>query len=267
MATATKVLCQSCGAKNRSGVERCAVCTRPLTVNAGTTQLQFENQLYGRPVRTAKPPRGEIHPVLVVVSVIAVILGLNYFVIGWGPAFAHRPEAVVPGEMWLPFHGTDWSANLPHDSISDTVITPTGQAERVWAGVDDVGQTVIGGQSLAPGLAARGNFDLVTVVTVTAGTAPAELSAAAASMVQASLPGTQLSRVTVTPIPRPAVGTEVKVIATFVGGSPLRGSGTVLSRVISVGGRAYVLSTFTHDGTSADLQDRLVAGFRTDAAR
>ena len=58
-----------------------------------------------------------------------------------------------------------------------------------------------------------------------------------------------------------------RLIATFVGGSPLRGSGTVLSRVISVGGRAYVLSTFTHDGTSADLQDRLVAGFRTDAAR
>ena len=32
--------------------------------------------------RTAKPPRGEIHPVLVVVSVIAVILGLIAFVIG-----------------------------------------------------------------------------------------------------------------------------------------------------------------------------------------
>lgn len=267
MAVATTVNCQSCGTKNDATLDRCRICTRQLSTE-DPVQAAFEDDLYSRPVRAKKLKFGEMHPVAIVLAFAAIALMVNYQFLGYGPSWAHRPETVVPGSSWRPYDGSDWSASLPADGGSGAVPGPTGSTERAWAGVDESWDTVAGGGALSPASAARAESDLIATVVVTAAAAPQDLSGSADAMVAAALPGTTLSNVSVRQIARPEYGEQINVVANFNGGLPSGGgSGSVVARLISIGDRAYVVATFTKNGTEADIQNKMLTSFRTSAGR
>lgn len=232
-----------------------------------STQAAFEEDLYSRPVRQGKLAIGDLHPVAVVLLLVAVIGLVNYQFLGYGPEWAHKATVVPAGSSWRGFHGEGWSASLPPDLGSDSVAGPTGAMHRTWAGIDSHWDTVAGGGTLPPAAARRASTDLVAEVVVAVGSAPPDATAAAAQLVTAALPGSTISDVKATIAPKDAHDQTINVTASFDGGISVSSHGGVLARIYVDDNTYYLVSTFTKDGNASDIHDKLVTGFAVASAR
>ena len=265
MAAATRLKCPTCGAKNDADATRCGVCTRALDLDRSPTQAAYAEVLYANPVRDserAKPWIGRTWIALLVVLLAAMV---NYQWWGQGPDWAHRPELRIErGATWRTVSETAaFTIAFPAEARIDLIDTPFGTAERAVAGVDERWVT---DRSATNGITQQkvaSDDDVDSTVVAVAVGAPAELTEdAALSLVGATLPGVALSAPDVRPVVEPSYGTQLNIDAKFTGGLGSADRGRVRARVISYDDEVFVVATFTKGSIDAELQSRLVAGFR-----
>ena len=101
-----KVKCPLCGAKNQKDARRCAICTRPLANDPLPSQAVYDEALWSTKIAT-KRSRQRTNPYLLLVTAVAVALLANYFVLGYGPSWAHEPDAARSSRATLSIEPAD----------------------------------------------------------------------------------------------------------------------------------------------------------------
>ncbi len=265
MATATRLKCPTCGAKNDADAARCGVCTRALDLDGSPTQAAYAEVLYANPVRDSEKATPWIGPVWIALLVILLGAMVNYQWWGQGPDWAHRPELRIErGATWRTVSETTaFTIAFPAEARIDMIDTPAGTAERAVAAVDDRWVTV---RPATNGITQQkvASDDVVesTVVAI-AVSAPGELTEdAALALVGSTLPGVTLSSADVRSVVDPSYGTQMNIDAKFTGGLGSADRGRVRARVIAYDEEAFVVATFSKGSIDAELQSRLVGGFR-----
>lgn len=267
VATKTK-RCPSCGTKNPGDTNRCRICTRSLADPDSASQARFEAALYAEPIAGAsdKRRRGPWLPLLVVA--VAGLLVWNYFSLGYGPSWMHRPALHEPGGNWRTFQEVPGlTAQLPGSPIVETVDTDAGHLTRARVGVDTHWDATLDASVTAPG-ARRDAIDRTYATLVVASTEPLSDPGNDINTLAAALaPGLRLSETSLVQVEDPAYGTEFDLVSGYRGFPEQGDGGTIRAHVVVDGNATMIVATLSSQADSASVHDRLVEGFTPDGAR
>jgi hypothetical protein len=261
-----KTKCPLCGAKNEIGASRCSICTRPLNDDLLPTQAVYQEALWASKIATPGSRR-KTNPYLILVTVLAVAVTLNYFVLGFGPSWAHEPEPAPKGFGWvqqmkLPGYRVDMPG-IPLIHMANASGTSL-QTARVW--VDSNWDLLRDQESTSVAAVQVALKRLHAGIVTASGPAPANPASAVSSVVAALNPdgAAQLADGGVTELRDPAFGQQFDLVTEYRGWPEEADTGTVRARVIVVGGKMFVAATFVKDGDDPALQQRLVSAFSPD---
>ena len=267
VATKTK-RCPSCGTKNPAETSRCRICTRALPRPDMPSQTEYENALYSEPIAGASTKRrgGPALPVLLVA--VAGLLGWNYFSLGYGPSWAHRPAVHEPGGNWRTFREVPAiTAQLPGSPIVEKVDTEVGHLTRARVGVDDHWDAVIDSSTRTPAAIQEGVEQTYAVVVVGSTQPLVEPASGIPTLVASLAPGLHLSESSLVQVEDPGYWDRFDLVSGYRGYPEPNSNGTVRARVVIDDTATMVVATLSSKADSASVHDRLVAGFTPDGAR
>lgn len=200
-------------------------------------------------------PKSKIPMWLPVLTIVVGLLGANYFFLGYGPRWAHRPKAVRPGSTWLAYRdpsGID--VRLPAAPIVDRVEGPTGTIDRARNEVDGRWVATLSKDHDSPAaqMAARATRH-ATVVFGTANS-PGDLGAAP-FLISAVVPGAHFTDPSTTPV----TGEDAVDMVARYNDFPDQGdTGTARARVTRKGAVSSIAVVLTQDGDDPALLGHLV---------
>ncbi len=258
MSARPRVRCRTCGGKNPWGADRCQFCTRPLAVASSRTQAIHEESLYQRPVSNRRDmPRAKVPAWLPILVVLVGLGAANYLWLGYGPSWAHRPQAATPGSTWREFRdpsGID--VRLPGRPVVDRVDGPTGTIDRARNEVDGNWVATITADQDSPAARMSARARRHATVTFATANSPGDMNAAPL-LLSAIAPGAQLAAPTTTPVPGED---SVEVVAAYHDFPDRGDTGTARAVVTRRGPVTSIAAVFTQDGDDQALLGELVTG-------
>ena len=113
-----KAKCPLCGAKNPVDAPRCGTCTRPLQNDPLPSQALYDEALWSTKI-ASKGARTPTNPYAVLALLVVAAVIVNYFVLGFGPSWAHEAKPPAKGFEWKVYTGQpDYRADLPGEPIT-----------------------------------------------------------------------------------------------------------------------------------------------------
>ena len=255
-----KAKCPLCGAKNPIDAARCAICTRPLEKDPLPSQAVYQEALWSTRI-ASKGSRKKANPYAVLGMLVVLAVILNYFVIGFGPNWAHEPKPQAKGSQWKEYRQADYVADLPGDPIPGTadavgthLSTSTVWIDGHWDLVRDDDTQSVGAIEAARAHVYAG---LVTAV----GNAPTDAAASLPALVTALVPDTELAPGGVATVQDATFGQQITLDTTFSGFPEAADEGTVRATATVVDGKIFVAASFVVGGDDAALHRRLADRF------
>lgn len=249
--------CPACGGTNATDADRCRYCTRPLGASANDAEAAFHEHVFDRPVSRRRARQPLLGPRAWIAVLLVTLVGVNYFWLGYGPAWAHREQAGPPGSTWGVVTSPEgWRALLPGRPLQDRVVANDGSFERSWSEVDGDWRSTFDADNTSAGarLAADGvRHATVMVANGPGGGDPADLLVSLAG-------GASISDASIEPVSGRLGVVDVR--ARYRGLPVENEAGTVRARMTLAGSRVDVVAVFTRGGDDAALFRHLLDGFR-----
>ena len=258
--TRDKTRCSSCGTKNEAGAERCRICTRSLAQDSAPSQEAYEETLYSQPVRESAIGDGPQHVFVLSVLLLAALVGLNYFYLGFGPDWAHRYLA-APGATWHTVDSDNWRAVLPGTPDERIVETSDGDLKVATVGVDKNWVSTLDATVRAPGDRVSAQENLYATVVVADGAIGQELNQVGGELLGLVLPDMSLDELSFAQVTDPQFGSQIDVKGGFRGGTRPQGSGDIRARLTRIGNNVYIVAAFVESGSDPALFDMLLRNF------
>ena len=256
-----KAKCPLCGAKNPVDAPRCGTCTRPLQNDPLPSQALYDEALWSTKI-ASKGARSSTNPYAVLALLVVAAVIVNYFVLGFGPSWAHEAKPQAKGFEWKVYTGQpDYRADLPGEPITGsagafgtTLTTATVWVDGHWDLVRDRDTRSVGALDLA-----RRNVHAALILA--SGPAPADPATALSTLVQTLQPDTQLEPGGVDTVQDPPYGQQITLATSFTGFPEANGSGTVRATAIVLDGKVYIAASFVTGGDDPSLHSRLTSHF------
>lgn len=252
-----KIKCPLCGARNKVDARRCTICTRPLANDPLPSQAIYQDALWSSTIATPRGTSGSgISPWFLAVALVVGAALLNYFVLGWGPSWAHEPTSPERGFSWKEYRDDPaYRVDLPGVPI----VTPVDVAgthltaasvwvDRFW----DVSRDATTQSAASLDVSRRSAHALVVTAS---GPAPADTANAVGAMVASLAPGVALEEGGVI-----ADGSSGRYLlrTRFAGWPEPAEEGIVRATVTVEGNTVLVAATFVRGGDDPALAERLV---------
>lgn len=255
-----KVKCPLCGARNKLDARRCTICTRPLANDPLPTQALYQDALWSSTIATPRGSTGTgISPWFVVAVLVVGAAVANYFVLGWGPSWAHEPATPERGFSWKEYRDDPaYRVDLPGVpmvapiDVAGTRLTAAGVwVDRFW----DVSRDATTQSAASLDLSRRSAHALIVTAS---GPAPADTANAIGAMVAAVAPGVALEEGGLV-----ADGSSGRYLlrTRFAGWPEPADEGVVRATVTVHEGSVLLAATFVREGDDPALAERLVEQF------
>lgn len=253
-----KVKCPLCGAKNAMRAPRCTICTRPLENDPLPSQAVYQEALWSTKI-ASKSVRRSTNPLAVLGAVVVVAALMNYFVLGFGPSWAHVAEPVAKGSQWKVYRGQpDYLVDLPGEPMVTTVPTMGTSLTVASVWVDGNWNPVRDARTRSAGGLDEARRNVTAGVMTASGAAPADPGASLTAMVTSLVNGAELAPGGVSSVQNPDIGEQFTLATTFTGWPEESNRGSVRATAVVLDGRVYVAASFVLNGDDAGLHERLV---------
>lgn len=250
-----KVKCDACRASNDVDRDRCRICTAPLSYDGPTEDALWAQRLYRTAVSARLTQTGSRLPGLILIVALGAGL-LNYFVLGFGPAWAHRQ--VDLGGSWKTVAAFQPAAQgeLP----GSPVLGSTGNMNTAQVIVNRHGEAVLDDTIPSPNELLTAKNSRVATLILGVGTLDGQsLADSAGERVRALLGTNELSEVQVTPQTVGPDGTNEVSVTGTLGGYPDPGrTSTVSATLINGGDQVVAAVTVSERSPVPGLHQRLV---------
>ncbi|MEZ5380352.1 MAG: hypothetical protein R2754_01010 [Microthrixaceae bacterium] len=252
-----KIKCDACRASNPISRDRCRICTAPLHHEGPTQDTLWSQRLYRTAVSDTMSRSGSRVPGVILLVILGAGL-LNFFVLGYGPDWAHRQ--VDLGGSWKSV------AEFQPEVVAELPGTPdmgtAGGMSTARVVVDDHGEAVLDGSPPSPNaLLEAKNSRRATLILAKGDLGGQTPEAAAGERVRSLLAPNALSEVNVRPSETTAEGwSRVDVTGTMAEyPDPGRTSG-VNATLLADGDLVVLAVTLNERSPVPGLPERLVAG-------
>lgn len=252
-----KVRCDACRASNTSDRDRCRICTAPLEHEGPTHDALWSQRLYRTSVSEKLTHAGSRLPGIIILVVVAAA-ALNFFVLGFGPSWAHR--SVDLGGSWktVAAYQPDIQAELP----GDPQMGNAGNMTTARVVVDRGGEAVLDGNAPNPNEELKAKNS--RIATLTLGVGPLDggnLGGSAGERVRALAGSSQLRDVNVGPQKTNEDGTVQVEVTGTLDDYPNPGRTSTVDATLLGDGDTVIVAVTTNERSPVDgLHDRLVDG-------
>lgn len=261
-----KVKCPLCGAKNPVNAARCGICTRPLRNDPLPTQAVYQEALWSTRI-ASKGSRKKSNPYALLAMTALLAALLNYFVLGYGPSWAHVDPPPVKGATWRAnADQPGYTVDLPGSPIQATTTsfgTPLDTA-TVW--VDSNWATIRDARTQSVADLDRARRDAYAGLVTATGPAPTDAAASLTAVVTSLAPGAVVEPGGVTRVQDASYGEQFTLDSSFTGWPEPNDQGHVRATAIVLDGKIYVAASFVRGKDDKALHARLAKTFIPTAA-
>jgi len=259
-----KTKCPLCGAKNKLDANRCGICTRPLKNDALPSQAVYEEALWSSRIASKSSNRTKINPYAVLALLVVGGVILNYFVIGYGPSWAHEAPTLGKGFEWKVYRGQpEYEVDLPGAPMVGSAAAQGSTLTTAAVWVDGHWDLVRDDNTQSKGKLDQARIEAYAALVTATGNAPADPATALTGIVQAMLPNTQLEPGGIETVQDPPPGQQRLTLATNYTGFPEDAdNGVVRATAIVADGRIWVAASYVRGGDDPALHQRLVRNLK-----
>lgn len=260
---AKKTRCPLCGAKNPIDAARCSICTRPLERNPLPTQAVYEEALWSTRIASKHSTRRRIDPVPVGFMLLVCAALLNYFVLGYGPSWAHVDPPPDKAGDWAVNRGqADYVADIPGVPMRAVVAAQGTSIETATVWVDSNWLRIRDDNTQSVGRLQEARDGAHAALVLGVGAAPADPAASLTAIVQAMLPGTELEVGGVSTQQDPPPGQQkISLVTNYTGFPEPADRGVVRATATVANGKIWIAASYVRPGDDPDLHHRLIEHF------
>ncbi|MEZ5373346.1 MAG: hypothetical protein R2704_11535 [Microthrixaceae bacterium] len=252
-----KVRCDACRASNSADRDRCRICTAPLAHDGPTHDALWSQRLYRTSVSDKLTHAGSRLPGVIILVVFAAA-ALNFFVLGYGPDWAHRQVDLGGSWKTVAAYQPDIQAELP----GQPEMGNAGNMTTARVVVNRQGEAVLDGSAPTPNEELEAKNTRIATLTLGVGTlGGGQVGGSAGERVRALAGSDRLRDVTVGPQETNDDGsTQVEVTGTL-DDYPAAGRTSTVDATLLGQDDTVIVAVTTYERSPVEgLHQRLVDG-------